>query len=108
MKRRESISRQLATLNADAQRRARDAQALVRERARLEDLLTSIDKMPVEYVKKAENMKEVKRREKKRAQQQADQDRIQEERNRKSNERSMQPPKKRMMVGGEHDPGFQS
>ena len=30
-----------------------------------------------------------------RAQQQADQDRIQEERNRKSNERSMQPPKKR-------------
>mmetsp|Transcript_9230 Transcript_9230/g.19522 ORF Transcript_9230/g.19522 Transcript_9230/m.19522 type:complete len:542 (-) Transcript_9230:246-1871(-) len=63
--------------------------------ARLEDLLTSIDKMPVEYVKKAENMKEVKRREKKRAQQQADQDRIQEERNRKSNERSMQPPKKR-------------
>ena len=51
--------------------------------------------MPVEYVKMAEFKKEVKRREKKRAQQQADQDRIQEERNRKSMERSRQPPKKR-------------
>jgi len=37
VKRQESISRQLATLTADAQRRAQDAQALVRERARLEE-----------------------------------------------------------------------
>jgi len=64
--------------------------------ARLEDLLSALEQMPEEYVIKAEKEKEKKRREKKRQEQQELQLRLQEERNRKSLERSMQAPKKRV------------
>ena len=63
--------------------------------SRLEDLLAAIDKMPVEYVIKAEKEKEKRRRERKREEQQALHEKQQEERNRRAVERSMQAPKKR-------------
>jgi hypothetical protein len=63
---------------------------------RLEQLLTEIEKMPVDYVIKAEKEKEKRRRERKREEQQALQERLQEERNRRAIERSMQAPKKRV------------
>jgi hypothetical protein len=63
--------------------------------SKLEVLLQDIERMPVEYVIKAEKEKEKRRREHKRAQQQAQQERQQEERNRRAIERSMQAPKKR-------------
>lgn len=62
---------------------------------KLEDLLSSLDMMPEEYVIKAERDKMNKRREKKRLEQQQLQLQQQEERNRKALERSMQAPKKR-------------
>jgi len=64
--------------------------------SKLEVLLQDIERMPVEYVIKAEKEKEKRRREHKRAQQQAQQERQQEERNRRAIERSMQAPKKRI------------
>mmetsp|Transcript_32814 Transcript_32814/g.55333 ORF Transcript_32814/g.55333 Transcript_32814/m.55333 type:complete len:574 (-) Transcript_32814:89-1810(-) len=63
--------------------------------SKLEVLLQDIERMPVEYVIKAEKEKEKRRREHKRAQQQAQQEKQQEERNRRAIERSMQAPKKR-------------
>eukprot|EP01032_Pedospumella_encystans_P007903 gene7903-9421_t len=63
--------------------------------SKLEVLLQDIERMPVDYVIKAEKEKEKRRREHKRAQQQAQQERQQEERNRRAIERSMQAPKKR-------------
>jgi hypothetical protein len=62
---------------------------------KLEMLLQEIEKMPAEYVIKAEKEKEKKRRERKREEQQALQVRQQEERNKRATERSMQAPKKR-------------
>jgi hypothetical protein len=62
---------------------------------KLEMLLQEIEKMPTEYVIKAEKEKEKKRRERKREEQQALQIRQQEERNKRATERSMQAPKKR-------------
>lgn len=63
--------------------------------SRLEVLLLEIEKMPIEYVIRAEKEKEKKRRERKREEQQALQIRVQEERNKRAIERSMQAPKKR-------------
>lgn len=63
---------------------------------RLEALLLDIEKMPQDYVIRAEKEKEKKRREKKREEQQALQIRLQEERNKRAIERSMQAPKKRV------------
>ena len=63
--------------------------------SKLELLLAEIDKMPQDYVIKAEKEKEKKRRERKREEQQALQERLQEERNRRAVERSRQAPKKR-------------
>jgi hypothetical protein len=63
--------------------------------SRLEVLLQDIERMPTEYVIKAEKEKEKRRRERKREEQQALQERQQEERNRRAIERSMQAPKKR-------------
>ena len=63
---------------------------------RLEQLLSEIEKMPVDYVIKAEKEKEKRRRERKREEQQALHERLQEERNRRAIERSMQAPKKRV------------
>ncbi len=63
--------------------------------SRLELLLQDIERMPVDYVIKAEKEKEKRRREKKREEQQALQERLQEERNKRAIERSMQAPKKR-------------
>ena len=64
--------------------------------SKLELLLSEIEKMPVEYVIKAEKDKEKKRREHKREEQQALQEKLQEERNKRSIERSLQAPKKRV------------
>ena len=64
--------------------------------SKLELLLTEIEKMPADYVIKAEKDKEKKRREHKREEQQALQEKLQEERNRRSIERSLQAPKKRV------------
>jgi Domain of unknown function (DUF4200) len=64
--------------------------------SRLEVLLMEIERMPVEYVIKAEKEKEKRRRERKREEQQALQERLQEERNKRAIERSMQAPKKRI------------
>lgn len=64
--------------------------------SKLESLLIEIERMPAEYVIKAEKEKEKKRRERKREEQQALQVRIQEERNKRAIERSMQAPKKRL------------
>ena len=64
--------------------------------SKLELLLAAIDKMPSDYVIKAEKEKEKRRRERKREEQQALQERLQEERNRRAIERSMQAPKKRL------------
>lgn len=64
--------------------------------SKLELLLTEIEKMPAEYVIKAEKDKEKKRREHKREEQQALQEKLQEERNKRSIERSLQAPKKRV------------
>ena len=64
--------------------------------SRLEALLTEIERMPVDYVIKAEKEKEKRRRERKREEQQALQERLQEERNKRAIERSMQAPKKRI------------
>ena len=61
----------------------------------LENLLTAIERMPVEYVKTQEKDKEKLRREKKRIEQQELQEKQQEERNRRAIERSLQAPKKR-------------
>jgi hypothetical protein len=61
----------------------------------LEELLSNLETMPEEHVKKVEKEKEKKRRELKRQEQQAAQEKAQEERNRKAIERSMQAPKKR-------------
>ena len=63
--------------------------------SKLEVLLAEIDKMPQEYVIKAEKEKEKKRRERKREEQQALQERLQDERNARAVERAMQAPKKR-------------
>jgi len=63
--------------------------------SKLEMLLQDIERMPLDYVIKAEKDKEKKRRELKRAQQQEQQEKQQEERNRRAIERSMQAPKKR-------------
>mmetsp|Transcript_10051 Transcript_10051/g.15214 ORF Transcript_10051/g.15214 Transcript_10051/m.15214 type:complete len:576 (-) Transcript_10051:147-1874(-) len=63
--------------------------------SRLEVLLAEVEKMPTEYVVKAEKDKEKKRRERKREEQQALQEKLQEERNKRSIERSLQAPKKR-------------
>mmetsp|Transcript_34526 Transcript_34526/g.32899 ORF Transcript_34526/g.32899 Transcript_34526/m.32899 type:complete len:564 (-) Transcript_34526:109-1800(-) len=62
----------------------------------LEDLLIQIEKMPIDYVIKAEKEKEKRRRERKREEQQALQERLQEERNKRAIERSMQAPLKRI------------
>lgn len=62
---------------------------------KLEELLRDIDKLPVDYVIKAEILKEKKRRKKKRLEQQQLQERKQEERNRNAIERSLKAPKKR-------------
>lgn len=64
--------------------------------SKLELLLTEIEKMPADYVIKAEKDKEKKRREHKREEQQALQEKLQEERNKRSIERSLQAPKKRV------------
>lgn len=64
--------------------------------SRLELLLQDIERMPADYVIKAEKEKEKRRRERKREEQQALQERQQEERNRRAIERSMQAPKKRI------------
>lgn len=64
--------------------------------SRLELLLMEIERMPVDYVIKAEKEKEKRRRERKREEQQALQERLQEERNKRAIERSMQAPKKRI------------
>lgn len=64
--------------------------------SKLEVLLQEIDRMPAEYVIKAEKEKEKRRRERKREEQQALQERMQEERNKRAIERSMQAPKKRV------------
>jgi hypothetical protein len=53
----------------------------------LEDLLIQIEKMPIDYVIKAEKEKEKRRRERKREEQQALQERLQEERNKRAIER---------------------
>jgi len=63
--------------------------------SRLEALLSDIEKMPIDYVIKAEKEKEKRRRERKREEQQALQEKLQEERNKRAIERSMQAPKKR-------------
>ena len=63
--------------------------------SKLESLLHDIDKMPQDYVIRAEKEKEKRRRERKREEQQALHLRQQEERNRRAIERSMQAPKKR-------------
>eukprot|EP00604_Paraphysomonas_vestita_P001668 CAMPEP_0174822362 /NCGR_PEP_ID=MMETSP1107-20130205/15251_1 /TAXON_ID=36770 /ORGANISM="Paraphysomonas vestita, Strain GFlagA" /LENGTH=205 /DNA_ID=CAMNT_0016041063 /DNA_START=1180 /DNA_END=1797 /DNA_ORIENTATION=+ len=63
--------------------------------SRLEQLLTEIEKMPQDYVIKAEKDKEKKRRERKREEQQSLQEKLQEERNKRAIERSLQAPKKR-------------
>jgi len=63
--------------------------------ARLEDLLSAIEKMPVEYVLKAEKEKEKDRRERVRQERMAQQQKMYEERMKKSMQRSMQAPKKR-------------
>lgn len=63
--------------------------------SRLEILLSEIDKMPQDYVIKAEKDKEKKRRERKREEQQLLQEKLQEERNKRAIERSLQAPKKR-------------
>mmetsp|Transcript_2573 Transcript_2573/g.3570 ORF Transcript_2573/g.3570 Transcript_2573/m.3570 type:complete len:416 (-) Transcript_2573:1327-2574(-) len=63
--------------------------------SKLEVLLQEVERMPAEYVIKAEKEKEKRRRERKREEQQALQVRLQEERNRRAIERSMQAPKKR-------------
>lgn len=63
--------------------------------SKLEVLLMDIERMPNEYVIKAEKEKEKKRRERKREEQQALQERQQEDRNRRAIERSLQAPKKR-------------
>jgi len=64
--------------------------------SKLEVLLAAIEKLPSDYVIKAEKEKEKRRRERKREEQQALQVRLQEERNRRAIERSMQAPKKRV------------
>lgn len=64
--------------------------------SRLEALLMEIERMPVDYVIKAEKEKEKRRRERKREEQQALQERLQEERNKRAIERSMQAPKRRI------------
>lgn len=63
--------------------------------SKLEVLLAEIEKMPQDYVIKAEKEKEKRRRERKREEQQALQEQLQEERNRRAVERSLQAPKKR-------------
>lgn len=63
--------------------------------SRLEALLGDIERMPIDYVIKAEKEKEKRRRERKREEQQALQEKLQEERNKRAIERSMQAPKKR-------------
>jgi len=63
---------------------------------KLESLLADIERMPMEYVIKAEKEKEKRRRERKREEQQALQEKLQEERNKRAIERSMQAPKKRI------------
>ena len=63
--------------------------------AQLEELLSDLELMPEDYVKRAEKEKEKKRRELKRIEQQEALAIAQEERNRKAIERSLQPPKKR-------------
>lgn len=63
--------------------------------SKLEVLLQDIERMPNDYVIKAEKEKEKKRRERKREEQQALQERQQEDRNRRAIERSLQAPKKR-------------
>ncbi len=62
--------------------------------ASMEETLSRVESMPLNQFKRADKLKEKKRREAKRAQQQAEQALLQEERNRKVIERSMQPPKK--------------
>eukprot|EP01042_Synura_sphagnicola_P004358 gene4358-5524_t len=64
--------------------------------SKLEVLLADIEKMPTDYVIKAEREKEKKRRERKREEQQALQEKLQEERNKRAIERSLQAPKKRV------------
>ena len=64
--------------------------------SKLESLLIEIERMPADYVIKAEREKEKRRRERKREEQQALQIRLQDERNKKAIERSMQAPKKRV------------
>jgi hypothetical protein len=64
--------------------------------AQLEDLLSALELMPEEYVKKVEKEKEKKRRELKRIEQQAAQEARQAEKNKIAIERSMQPPPKRV------------
>jgi len=63
--------------------------------SKLEVLLADVEKMPQDYVIKAEKEKEKRRRERKREEQQAQQEQQQEERNRRAVERSLQAPKKR-------------
>ena len=63
--------------------------------SKLEGLLLDIDRMPQDYVIRAEKETEKRRRERKREEQQAMHIRQQDERNRRAIERSMQAPKKR-------------
>lgn len=64
--------------------------------AQLEDLLSALEMMPEDYVKKAEKEKEKKRREIKRVEQQKILEQKQIEKNRAAIERALQPPPKRV------------
>lgn len=62
----------------------------------LEDLLTSLELMPEDYVKAVEKQKDKKRRESKRAEQKELQKALQDKKNKIAILRSMQPPPKRV------------
>jgi len=64
--------------------------------AQLEDLLTSLELMPEDYVKAVEKQKDKKRREAKRAEQKELQKALQDKKNKIAILRSMQPPPKRV------------
>ncbi|GMH59865.1 hypothetical protein TrRE_jg13412 [Triparma retinervis] len=64
--------------------------------AQLEDLLSALEQMPEDYVKKAEKEKEKKRREIKRIEQQKILEQKQIEKNKAAIERALQPPPKRV------------
>eukprot|EP00981_Chlorochromonas_danica_P013086 scaffold5788_cov159-Ochromonas_danica.AAC.2 len=83
------------TIGFDASTKPSTLFMLSQMESKLEVLLQDIERMPTDYVIKAEKEKEKRRRERKREEQQAQQEKAQEERNRRAIERSMQAPKKR-------------